>query len=690
MPAAPARTCLALALVSGLALPLSAQDEAQDLPITAITLYRSGVGSFERVGPVRGDASVRLRVDQGQLNDLLKSLVVLDEAGTVGAISYGSREPIERRLASFGVNLADNPSMATLLGRLRGARVKVQTADSTAEGTITSVEALQRPGGDIPITTHAVTVFTGAGVRRIDLDDIINLEFQDQRLKQDIERALAILAQERDENIRTVEVSSAGRGERQLLVSYVHEMPVWKPAYRLVLNDQREPILQAWAIVENTTEEDWRKIDLSLVASQPVGFTMDLQTPLFALRPQIPVPAGVMARPKVYSGGSKSIEVDMDAMLEMGAQRAVSDSEYRRGRVPPAPPATASDAIMGRLSMGSAGSAGWFDSAASMAAAVQVGESVVLRIANPIDLDRQQSAMIPVLTERVKARKISIYTPGDGGGGDQPMLGVDLTNSTTAPLIEGPVAVYDGAYAGDAMVGFVPRGAQHILAYAVDMDLKAQQAQSSSSSRATYSITNGLLQSSFVRTNTKTYTLRNEADKKRTVIIEHQPMGGWELVEPTNGARSDDGKVRFERAVDAGKSLELKVVERRTERTSVGLVDANINNLIEQVSRGERPSERLLNAMREGARLNQRVADLRASQTVNQQQINAIQTDQARIRQNMQAIDKTTDLYRRYLATLTEQEDKLNELQRSATQLLRDIENAEAERREYFQKLNVQ
>lgn len=683
MPAAPARTCLALALVSGLALPLSAQDEAQDLPITAITLYRSGVGSFERVGPVRGDASVRLRVDQGQLNDLLKSLVVLDEAGTVGAISYGSREPIERRLASFGVNLADNPSMATLLGRLRGAKVKVQTVDSTAEGTITSVEALQRSGGDIPITTHAVTVFTGAGVRRIDLDDIINLEFKDQRLKQDIERALAILAQERDENIRTVEVSSAGRGERQLLVSYVHEMPVWKPAYRLVLNDQREPILQAWAIVENTTEEDWRKIDLSLVASQPVGFTMDLQTPLFALRPQIPVPAGVMARPKVYSGGAVSPFADGDDLREMGVLRSVSESDLRRVREPSAAPAPSRTS---RISMGDS-AVGFFDSAASMAAAVRVGESVVLRIANPIDLDRQQSAMIPVLTERVKARKISIYTPSEGG---QPMLGVDMTNSTTAPLIEGPVAVYDGAYAGDAMVGFVPRGAQRMLAYAVDMDLKAQQAQSSSSSRATYSITNGLLQSSFVRTHTDTYTLRNEADKQRTVIIEHQPMGGWELVEPTNGVTSDDGKIRFERTVDAGKTLELKVVQRRTERTSVGLVDANMENVIQMVSRGERPSERLLNALREGARLNQRVADLRASQTGNQQQINAIQADQARIRQNMQAIDKTTDLYRRYLTTLTEQEDRLNELQRTATQLLSDIENAEAERRAYFEKLSVQ
>lgn len=680
------RTCLSLAVFAGTAASLApraiaVQDEAQDLPITAITLYRSGVGSFERVGEINGDANVYLRVDQGQLNDLLKSLVVLDGGGgTVGAISYGSREPIERRLASFGVNLADNPSMAELLSRLRGARVRVQTADSTASGTITSVESVQRAEGDKAVQTYAVTIFTGAGIKRIDLDNIINLEFLDERLKDDIERALQILAQERDENIRTVEVSTAGDGERELLVSYVHEMPVWKPAYRLVLSERGEPILQAWAIVENTTEEDWRQIDLSLVASQPVGFTMDLQTPLFAQRPDIPVPAGLLARPKVYSGGG-----GQSPFQDAGDAQSRHDGRVRElARAPAAESRSAVRRSMG-LSMDEGES--FFASASSMAAAVQVGESVVLRIENPIDLDRQQSAMIPMLTERVDARKISIYTPSEGG---QPMLGVELTNTTSAPLISGPVAVYDGAYAGDAMVGFVPMKAERMLAYAVDMDLKAQQAQNSSSSRATYRITNGYLQTSYVRTVTNTFTLRNEAQKQRTVIIEHQPMPGWDLVEPTNGVKSDDGKVRFERTVDAGKKLELKVVERRTESSRYGLIDSDLPNLIEQVTRGGgQASDKLVEALREGAKLNKNVADLRGKLDRITQQVSSIQTDQGRIRQNMQAIDKTTDLYRRYLSTLTEQEDHLASLGTEAEQTRKAIEKAEAERRAYFEKLSV-
>lgn len=329
----------------------------------------------------------------------------------------------------------------------------------------------------------------------------------------------------------------------------------------------------------------------------------------------------------------------------------------------------------------------FFASASSMAAAVQVGESVVLRIENPISLDRQQSAMIPMLTERVDARKISIYTPSEGG---QPMLGVELTNTTSAPLISGPVAVYDGAYAGDAMVGFVPVKAERMLAYAVDVDLKAQQAQNSSSSRATYRITNGYLETSFVRTVTNTYTLRNEAQKQRTVIIEHQPMGGWDLVEPTNGAKSDDGKVRFERTVDAGKKLELKVVERRTESSRYGLIDSDLPNLIEQVVRGGgQASDALIEALREGAKLNKNVADLRGKLDRIGQQVSAIQSDQGRIRQNMQAIDKTTDLYRRYLNTLTEQEDQLASLNTEAEQTRKAIEQAEAERRKYFEGLSV-
>jgi hypothetical protein len=144
-----ARITLALALAAGapagVALaqndadrraPAAAEQEAERLPITQLTLYRSGVGSFERRGLVEGDATVRLRFDADQINDILKSMVALDlDGGRIEGVSYGSREPLARRLASFGINIADNPSMAEVaVAAARGADPRAVARGRCAPG----------------------------------------------------------------------------------------------------------------------------------------------------------------------------------------------------------------------------------------------------------------------------------------------------------------------------------------------------------------------------------------------------------------------------------------------------------------------------------------------------------------------------------------------------------------------------
>ncbi|MEO1008451.1 MAG: hypothetical protein AAFX79_07780 [Planctomycetota bacterium] len=675
-----ARTA-AIALFAGVAAtPAAFAQDAQDLPVTSITLYRSGVGSFERRGTIEDDARVRLRVDEAQLNDLLKSLVVLDlGGGQVEAVSYGSREPVARRLASFGVNLADNPSMAELLSRLRGTRVTAQTADSATTGTIVGVEQRTIAGDDGTRREASVSIFTGAGLTRIDLGDLVGLEFLDERLKQDMQRALAVLDEQRDETIRTVEVASDGDGPRSMIVSYVHEMPVWKTAYRLVLGEgsDAEPILQAWAIVENTTEEDWRDVELALVASQPVGFTMDLQTPLFVQRPQLPVPVGALARAKVYTGDS-----GVGGLMPEAARQPSPAMDRRsrgRGQSPFADSGDMERAETPQLRLDA------MSSMAGRAAAAQVGESIQLRIADPVSLDRRQSAMIPMLTEGVDARKVSIYTAFE----QQAMHGVEMANSTGTPLIDGPVSVYDGgAYAGDAQIGYVPADAQRLLAYAVDLELKARTERRSATQRSTFRIVDGVLIQTYGRTQTTIYILRNESGRDRTVIVEH-PSIGWTIDTPGDGATTDDGNLRFERSVARGKELRFEVRESTTDRTRYALVDADIGSLIERIERNGSPDADLLEALREGGRLNRRVADLEERVRVLQARVQAITADQSRIRSNMQAIDSGTDLYRRYLGTLNEQEDQLGTLRDDIEQAQRDLAAAEAQRRSYFEKLTV-
>jgi len=112
----------------------------ESLPIRKIVLYRSGVGYFERDGQVGGNAEVQLRFNTDQINDILKSMLILDFGGKVESVSYGSKEPLAKRLASFGINIADNPGAAEILQRLRGTPVKIMMADGEFTGTIMNVE----------------------------------------------------------------------------------------------------------------------------------------------------------------------------------------------------------------------------------------------------------------------------------------------------------------------------------------------------------------------------------------------------------------------------------------------------------------------------------------------------------------------------------------------------------------------
>ena len=150
---------------SALAQPVAGADAAPRLPITSITLYRSGVGYFERHGLIKSGDSVQLRFAQDEINDMLKSMVIFDPQQALESISYESNEPLARQLASFGVDLSDNPTLATILGRLRGTKVRFVTADGPISGVVLGSEMREQAQGSAQkaISIPFVNVITESG-----------------------------------------------------------------------------------------------------------------------------------------------------------------------------------------------------------------------------------------------------------------------------------------------------------------------------------------------------------------------------------------------------------------------------------------------------------------------------------------------------------------------------------------------
>ena len=65
---------------------------------------------------------------------------------------------------------------------------------------------------------------------------------------------------------------------------------MWKATYRILLGEaSKPPLIQGWAVVDNTQDEDWENVQLSLIAGLPVSFTHDLYTPRYIRRPEVKV-----------------------------------------------------------------------------------------------------------------------------------------------------------------------------------------------------------------------------------------------------------------------------------------------------------------------------------------------------------------------------------------------------------------
>ena len=285
------------------ATPASSPDSAARLPVTHVILYKNGVGYFEHSGHVRGNQDVDVDFTTAQLNDVLKSLTVLDLGkGRITGVSYNSAAPLERRLGSLRLPVGENPTTAQFLDALRGARLEVRNGSESATGRLLSIEERDLPGKDNQkITLTQISVVSDSGeVRIFDLTPSTSVRVVEKEVTDEVGKYLGLVASTRDQDVRRMTISTAGEGERGLLVSYISEVPVWKSTYRIVIPSDGKPLLQGWAIVDNTVGEDWKDVELSLVAGAPQSFLQELSQPYYTRRPVVALPQNAMLTPQTH------------------------------------------------------------------------------------------------------------------------------------------------------------------------------------------------------------------------------------------------------------------------------------------------------------------------------------------------------------------------------------------------------
>ncbi len=288
----------------------------QTLPIRRVILYSNGVAYIERRGTISGHAEISLSFKQSQVDDVLKSMVVLDLGqGRIGAVSYNSSAPPAARMADIpfsieaGTENGNNGGLAGVLSQLQGARIIVATANRTATGSILTIEERksQIDANKPAQTSHSLVIASEGGeLMSFDLAEVRSVKLIDEGTRRDVSEFANASASARRRDAKTIVVSSDGSGSREMLVSYIVAAPIWKTTYRVVLDSTGKPFFQGWAIVDNVSEEDWNNVSLSLISGSPVSFIQPIQKPFYRYRPVVPMPDDLKLAPQVYEANEGS------------------------------------------------------------------------------------------------------------------------------------------------------------------------------------------------------------------------------------------------------------------------------------------------------------------------------------------------------------------------------------------------
>lgn len=281
---------IAAAAAACCAIPALAE-KAESLPLREVVLFSSGVGYFERSGQINGSSETPLTLRVEHVNDVLKSLVLLDPSGKAEAVTYGGADPISRRVRIAGLAGNSRLSIADLLRQFQGARIHIQSrAQGEVQGRLVSVStrlvSALRPEAPA-VAVDVFNVLEQGRLISIPMDDVEFVKLMDERLDRELQESLEMLAGGLDDRTRTLNLKFGDGGAREVAAGYLRETPVWKTSYRLVLEKGQKPYLQGWSVVENVTEDDWKEVRLSLVSGRPISFIQDLFQPLYVNRPVV-------------------------------------------------------------------------------------------------------------------------------------------------------------------------------------------------------------------------------------------------------------------------------------------------------------------------------------------------------------------------------------------------------------------
>ena len=623
-----------------------------DIPIKKVTLYSSGVGYFQHQGSIEWTTRLVLPFERSALNDVLKSITIYDPDTNLPTISYPSEETVQRTLDSLSVNLGNNPSIVDILNSLRGADVKI-FASREITGKIIGANTKKIKVGDEIIEDATLSILTEGRIQVIKTDEITYYTFEDPKINEDMNRALDLILTSKNTNIKNINVNLSGDNKRDIELSYVIASPVWKATYRFDLGSEK-PYLQGWAIVDNVGEMDWTDVELSLVTGRPVSFIQELYAPFHLQRPTIPLSIAGVAVARTYDSGFMGVSSVM----------AVEDSYY------------SPDESREIMDYRQASFTSIRNSPAPVTNTRNAGDMFVFTSPTPITLERQQSAMIPLVQSTFVGQKISIF---DGANARQDTstnlaLGVKFINDSGMKLPAGPITMYDDdTYVGDALLEFLPENDTRMVSYGDDLSVTGIISVSQVTNIDSITIVDGILNMRKRDIYERVYNFQNTSENEKNLIIEHPFIQGSTLVEPQVYEERTGTLYRFDTSISGNEESQFSVKEEVISEERIVISNLGLEDLLSYSTNGDIPED-IREISKKAAQLYSEINNTNSTYFYFETNRNEKIEEQDRIRKNIEAVGSDSTQGKEYVKKLVKFDEEIEDLNKKMKETVEKIQ----------------
>lgn len=623
-----------------------------------VTLFSNGIGHFRREYKVGPGVSQKLSIPfkRDHVGDVLASLSVF---GNVKYDTPPSFTPVNSNATSL-VLKSDN-ALRSLITSLSGAEVRVEFGGKYTKGIVLGIESDESKFDNSVIKTDYIVLNTDVGVKKVVLSLITNLEFTEESVRSEINKALKNSFQKikPDSTFLDLALSAVGEKEESAVVQYTVPVAAWKMRYNIRLDNGRA-ILEGTAIIDNNTDEDWDNFVISVVTGNPISFSTDLAQVKVPNRSHINlVDTQVHGNVAVSEGaGLESYSSPTNIMrMAKGATRAMAGPQAYLTCASGFGMA-AEAAVESELELVAASTPG--------VDAKDVGDFCVFTNKEPITIQSKRSAVVPMFQVPLsKAGSVLIYKEADHS--HRPWRAVRFKNETAYSLGRGKVVVYqDGVFSGECVLEAAKPGDNRMLPHCLENGVKVIKSTKSGESKVVVvKLTKGMIYQENVQKAVTNYELTNKTANEAKFIVEHQGSYGDNSQYSSQGVEIEEVEkilngVRLYLTLPANGKIKLEVTETniQEQKFSFGHDWLNRNYIsVKHPITTIAEFEPILNAQKE-------VDDAVEVLSNHQDRHDELSTQADRIRKNLEATksDKTSNIRNQWIEDLDSSEKEIRSL----------------------------